>query len=124
MALPVVCTKQIRSHNRDGQGRHQIRAGKINYWPNRLEACPPVPPEKGGFKSYPEKISGVAERLKSKKFGEHIIHAQLFYNSLAPHEKFHLENALAFELDHCDEPIVYERIVDRLRVRLTSLPLP
>jgi len=26
----------------------------------------------------------------------------------------HLTNALSFELDHCDEPIVYERMVERL----------
>jgi hypothetical protein len=100
------------SHNRDGQGRHRITAGKINYWPNRFEAVPPVPPSEGGFKSYPEKVSGKAERLKSKKFAEHINQAQLFYNSLTQPE-----TALGFELDHCDEAIVYERICDRLRVR-------
>ncbi|ERF76056.1 Catalase A [Endocarpon pusillum Z07020] len=96
-------------------GRHRITAGKVNYWPNRFEAVPPVPPSEGGFNSFPEKIQGIAERLKSKKFSEHINQAQLFYNSLTPPEKYHLENALGFELDHCDEPIVYERICDRLR---------
>jgi catalase len=105
------------SHNRDGQGRHRITAGKINYWPNRFEAVPPVPPSEGGFKSYPEKVQGMVERLKSKKFAEHINQAQLFYNSLTRPEKSHLETALGFELDHCDEAIVYERICDRLRVR-------
>ena len=39
---------------------------------------------------------------------------KLFYNSLQPHEKKHLRMALSFELDHCDEPIVYERMCQRL----------
>ena len=63
---------------------------------------------------------GVTERLKSKKFSEHINQAQLFYNSLAPHEKAHLQAALGFELDHCEESIVYTRLCDRLRVRSWS----
>jgi catalase len=112
------------SHNRDGQGRHRITAGKVNYWPNRFEAVPPVPPSEGGFKSYPEKVQGMVERLRSKKFAEHINQAQFFYNSLTRPEKLHLEKALGFELDHCDEAIVYERICDRLRVRFKSKSLP
>jgi catalase len=34
--------------------------------------------------------------------------AQLYYNSLAAHEKAHLISAISFELSHCDDPIVYE----------------
>ena len=48
------------------------------------------------------------QRLRSAKFQEHFSHAQLFYNSLAKHEKAHLVSALSFELDHCDDPVVYE----------------
>jgi catalase len=122
--VSIPCSTQrnrltFNSHNRDGQGKHRITAGKVNYWPNRFESLPPVPPHKGGFESYPEKVQGIAQRLKSKKFGEHINQAQLFYNSLTPPEKMHLEQALAFELDHCDEEIVYTRLCDRLRVSLT-----
>jgi len=29
-------------------------------------------------------------------------------------EKFHIINALGFELDHCDDPVVYNRMVERL----------
>ena len=54
------------------------------------------------------------QRLKSKKFKDHISQAQLFYNSQTPPEKMHLTSALGFELDHCDDPIVYNRIVERL----------
>jgi catalase len=38
----------------------------------------------------------------------------LFYNSLSEPEKMHAMNAFAFELDHCDDPLVYNRICERL----------
>jgi catalase len=52
--------------------------------------------------------------MQSKKFREHINQAEMFWNSMSKHEKAHIMNALGFELDHCDDHIVYERIVDRL----------
>lgn len=36
---------------------------------------------------------------------------ELFSNSLSGYEKEHVIEAFSFELDHCDEPIVYERMV-------------
>ncbi|KAH0551245.1 hypothetical protein GP486_007455 [Trichoglossum hirsutum] len=104
----------MMNNNRDGAMRHRITKGTVNYWPNRFEANPPAKPSQGGFVNYPEKVDGVKQRLRSKKFQEHIGQAQLFYNSLSGHEKAHLTNALAFELDHCDDKTVYTRIVDRL----------
>ena len=40
--------------NRDGQGRHTITKGQVNYWPNRYEANPPANHTKtpGGFRKY------------------------------------------------------------------------
>lgn len=63
---------------------------------------------------YPEKIVAMKQRLHSTKFGEHFSQAQLFYNSLSDVEKTHLTAALSFELDHCDDPVVYKNIVTRL----------
>jgi catalase len=48
------------------------------------------------------------ERIRGAKFQEHFNQAQLFFNSLAPYEKKHLIDAISFELDHCDDPVVYE----------------
>lgn len=48
--LPVnrpVCP--VLNHQRDGQMRHRITAGTMNYWPNRKEIFPPVPPKQGGY---------------------------------------------------------------------------
>lgn len=48
------------------------------------------------------------ERIRGEKFQEHYDQAQLFFNSLAPYEKKHLIDAISFELDHCDDPVVYQ----------------
>lgn len=107
--------------NRDGAMRHRITKGKVNYWPNRFEANPPAPPSQGGFASYPAKQSGKKARDLPAKFREHVNQAQLYYNSLSNIEKMHTTKAFSFELDHCDDPIVYKRMSDRLAS--ISLPL-
>ncbi|KAL2002578.1 hypothetical protein VTN02DRAFT_6475 [Thermoascus thermophilus] len=109
--LPInrpVCP--VFNHNRDGQSRHRITQGTVNYWPNRFEACPPCKPEEGGFVSFPETFHGLKQRTLGAKFREHHNQAQMFYNSLSEHEKLHLAKALSFELDHCDDPTVYNRL--------------
>jgi catalase len=102
------------NQNRDGAMRHRITKGSVNYWPNRFEATPPAKVEDGAYEDIPTKIEGMKTRLRSKKFREHYNQAQLFYNSLAPHEKAHLTASLAFELDHCDDPWVYNKMSERL----------
>lgn len=53
-------------------------------------------------------MEGIKQRVRAPKFQEHFNQAQLFFNSLLPHEKAHLISAISFELDHCDDPAVYE----------------
>lgn len=53
-------------------------------------------------------MEGIKQRVRGKKFQEHYNQAQLFYNSLAAHEKAHIADAISFELSHCDDPVVYE----------------
>jgi catalase len=116
--LPInrpVCP--VMNNNRDGAMRHTIQKGTVNYWPNRFEANPPAKEGRGkgdGFVSYPAKSSGIKARMLSEKFKDYLSQAQLFWNSLTPIEKLHATNAFSFELDHCDDPIVYERLVERL----------
>lgn len=100
--------------NRDGAMKHRITKGTVNYWPNRFETNPPAKPEQGGFTSYPERQQGTKARLLSDKFAEHYNQAQVFYNSLSEIEKMHLAKAFSFELDHCDDPVVYKRIAERI----------
>jgi catalase len=113
--LPInkpVCP--VMNHNRDGQGRHTITKGQVNYWPNRFGTVAPATQSEGAYIEYPEKIAGIKARTQSKKFREHFNQAQLFYNSLSEIEKQHTAAALSFELDHCEDPVVYERMTQRL----------
>jgi catalase len=113
--LPInrpVCP--VMNFNRDGAMRHTISKGTINYWPNRKGAVAPAGEKEGAYIDYAQKIVGMKARAKSAKFKDHISQAQLFYNSLSPVEKTHLTNALCFELDHCEDPVVYGRVVQRL----------
>lgn len=103
----------VMNNNRDGQLRHTITKGTVNYWPNRFEATPPAKKEEA-YVDYAEKVAGMKQRLRSKKFREHFNQAQLFYNSMTPPEKAHMAAAFSFELDHCDDPVVYERMSQRL----------
>lgn len=113
--LPInrpVCP--VLNFNRDGQGRHTITKGKANYWPNRFDANPPTGHGGGGFMSFPTKESGMDQRKLAPKWKNYLSQAQLFWNSMTEIEKMHITNALCFELDHCDDSVVYERMVSRL----------
>ncbi|KAH6693443.1 catalase-like domain-containing protein [Plectosphaerella plurivora] len=113
--LPInkpVCP--VMNHNRDGAMRHTITKGNVNYWPNRHSAVPPASKEEGGYVEYAQKVAGIKARTKSAKFKEHHSQAQLFVNSLSEIERNHMIAAFSFELDHCDDPIVYERMTQRL----------
>ncbi|PVH89970.1 catalase-domain-containing protein [Cadophora sp. DSE1049] len=113
--LPInrpVCP--VMNNHRDGQHRQTITKGKMNYWPNRHSVIPPATAAQGAYIDYPEKIVAMKQRLLSVKFCEHYSQAQTFWNSITPIEKAHLIAALSFELDHCDDPIVYERMITRL----------
>lgn len=102
------------NHHRDGQKRHTITKGKLNYFPNRESIIPAAKPSQGAYVEYPEKVVAMKQRRHSVKFSEHFNQAQLFYNSLDQIERIHLTAALSFELDHCDDPIVYKNLVTRL----------
>jgi len=63
---------------------------------------------------FKQKVEGMKQRVRGVKFQEHYNQAQLFYNSLMPHERAHLVSALSFELSHCDDPDVYKTYTELL----------
>ncbi|KAJ7868464.1 catalase-like domain-containing protein [Mycena leptocephala] len=108
-SLPInrpVCP--VMNHNRDGQHQTRINKSHVNYWPNRLNAGPPVPATQGGYHDFAQQVAGIKQRVRTPKFQEHFNQAQLFVNSLSPPEKAHMIAAFSFELSHCDDPVVYE----------------
>ncbi|KAK4245706.1 catalase-like domain-containing protein [Corynascus novoguineensis] len=107
-------TCPVMNFNRDGALRHTITRGTVNYWPNRYEACPPAAKEEGAYVEYAQKVMGIKARMRSDKFKDHFSQAQLFWNSMSTIEKRHIINAFGFELDHCEDPVVFGRMVQRL----------
>lgn len=73
-----------------------------------------LPAKEGSFVSYPAKESGIKARMVSHKFKDYLTQAQLFYNSLSPIENLHQKSAYSFEFDHCDDPVVYNRMAKHL----------
>ena len=104
----------VMNFNRDGAMHHTITRGTVNYWPNRFNACPPATHDEGAYVEYAQKVAGIKARLRNDKFKDHFSQAQLFWNSMTPIEKRHLISAFSFELDHCDDPVVSSRMVQRL----------
>ncbi|KAI0032313.1 catalase-like domain-containing protein [Vararia minispora EC-137] len=105
--LPInrpVCP--LMNHNRDGQHQMRIRKGQVNYWPNRFSAGSPA--DRGGYVEFAQRVAGIKSRARGEKFNEHYNQAELFLNSLTKHERLHLIGGFSFELDHCDDPVVYE----------------
>ncbi|KAI5479923.1 hypothetical protein MNV49_002213 [Pseudohyphozyma bogoriensis] len=121
---------------RDGQ-RQQIIPSGPHYYPNRFE-CPvtgidatkghgqgqnyvtseeklkedsKVNPETLTFA--PHKVEGIRAKQRPRRFAEVTNHAQLFYNSLSKTEQDHMVSAAQFELGHCDDRGVQERMMAR-----------
>ena len=74
----------------------------------------PVAEAKGAFINFEQKVAGIKQRLNAPKFKEYFNQAQLFLNSLAPHEYDHLVGPFTFELSKCDDEIVTTNMIKRL----------
>ncbi|KAH8825508.1 catalase-domain-containing protein [Flagelloscypha sp. PMI_526] len=119
--LPInrpVCP--VMNNLRDGSRRHKITKSKVNYWPNRFEESPPAAEavKDNAYSAHKEILGGGKTLFKSTergvKFKEYLSQAQLFYNSLSPYEKAHVQAATGFELSQCNDPLVYERAIPRI----------
>lgn len=106
----------VHNNQRDGHMRQQIVKGKVSYEPNSIGGgCPfQAMMKEGGFTSQEERVSGKKVRERSKSFVDHYSQAKLFYNSQSTPEKFHLQNALIFELSKVTIPEIRERLVGQL----------
>ena len=95
------------NHQRDGYNRITINTSNIAYHENSMadNRPGPVPPEKGGYEHYQEKVEGRKVRARSDSFKDHFSQPRMFWNSMSDPEKDHIVSAYAFELGKCDKPI-------------------
>nr|XP_031863123.1 uncharacterized protein CI109_001602 [Kwoniella shandongensis]KAA5530195.1 hypothetical protein CI109_001602 [Kwoniella shandongensis] len=101
---------------RDGAMNHTSKANRTPYHPNRFDALPTTTPAQGGFKSYPEVVADIKERIHGPKFNEFVSQAQLFYNSMSAPEKKNMISAYQFELSKCYEIGVQQTAIDRINL--------
>ncbi|TFY83326.1 hypothetical protein EWM64_g686 [Hericium alpestre] len=72
---------------------------------------------------FPQKVEDIKARICGAKIQEHFNQVQLFVNSLNPNEKQHLIDGASFELNHCDDPVVYEqytRVLNNIDLELAK----
>ncbi|MCM3088387.1 catalase [Bhargavaea ginsengi] len=108
---PVV---PFHNNQREGYHRQTINLGKVSYHRNSLagNTPTPVPPEKGGYATYQEKVEGRKVRARSESFEDHFSQATLFWNSMTNHEKAHIIEAFSFELGKVKSESVKQQVVD------------
>lgn len=96
--------------------RHVINRGKVSYHKNLLANNTPseVPPDKGGFVTYPSTVEGLKQRKTAESFKDHYSQVRLFWNSMTPVEREHIIGAYSFELGRCLVVAVRQQMVDRL----------
>ena len=106
----------VHNNQRDGLHRQTINRGRVAYEPNSLAGgCPFQAGAAGGYMSFPEPITGEELRGKPEKFAEHYHQATLFYNSQAPDEQRHIQDAFVFELSKVTVATIRKRMVALLR---------
>lgn len=106
----------VHNQQRDGFFRTRIDADAANYEPNSVSGNWPreVPPQEGGFTTYPEKIESRKVRQRSASFAEYFAHPRLFWLSQTPAEQQHIIAAFSFELSKVMRPYIRERVTDLL----------
>jgi catalase len=106
----------VHNMNRDGLHRQTIAKGRVNYEPSSIDVPPirEVPPQQGGFASFPEAVSGPKVRHRSETFADHYSQATLFWQSQTPAEQQHIVEALQFELGKLTVQAVRLRMLSNL----------
>lgn len=107
---------RVANHQRDGHMRQTINRGRVSYEPNTLAGNKPpeVPASRGGFASYPERLSGPKVRARAQSFSDHYGQARLFWNSMTPIEKEHITKSLQFELSKVETRDIRLRMLAHL----------
>ncbi len=104
------------NNTRKGFMRYRIDVDQTNYHNNSISDNTPytVPPEEGGYSSYPKKVEGHVIRARSKSFDDFFSQPRIFWNSLTPIEKQHTIEALSFQLGCVQSESVRQQNVDML----------
>ncbi|OMF76378.1 catalase [Paenibacillus glucanolyticus] len=104
----------VHNNQRDGMHRMTINKGPVSYHKNGIagNTPKPVPPEKGGYEHYTEKVEGRKVQARSDSFKDHFSQAAMFWNSMSDVEKMHIVSAFQFELGKVQRKEIRQQVVD------------
>ncbi len=103
----------VHNFQQDGHMAMTNPKGRVNYEPNSWDAGPRESPKKG-FKSFPAKVEGTKQRVRSERFADHYSQARQFYVSQTEVEQQHIADALVFELSKVERVEIRSRLVSHL----------
>ncbi|WP_042149002.1 catalase [Paucisalibacillus sp. EB02] len=106
----------FHNNTRRGFMRQRIDVDEVNYHQNSLANNTPytVPPEEGGYESYPKKVEGHVIRARSDSFKDYFSQIRIFWNSITPIEKQHTIEAFIYQLGKVKSESVRQQNVDLL----------
>lgn len=106
----------FHNNTRRGHMRQRIDVDQVDYHQNSLANNTPytVPPEEGGFESYPKKVDGHVIRARSDSFKDYYSQVRIFWNSLTPIEKQHTIDGFSYQLGKVKSKSVRQQNVDQL----------
>ncbi|WP_100011153.1 catalase [Lentibacillus sediminis] len=106
----------FHNNQRRGYMRHRIDVDQVNYHKNSLANNTPytVPPEDGGYETYPKYEEGHVIRARSESFKDYYTQPRIFWNSMTPIEKQHTIQGFSYQLGKVESEFVRQQNVNNL----------
>jgi catalase len=102
------------NHQRDGHLQMGVPKGRVAYEPNTLDAAGPRESPERGFATLAAPVAGTKVRVRSETFADHYSQPRMFYRSVTPQERKHIEQALTFELGKVETLAIRRRVLGHL----------
>jgi catalase len=112
--LPINAPKcPFANFQQDGHMAFYNPVGRANYNPNSWHEGPREDTTQG-FRTNPEPVTGIKERIRPEQFADHYSQAYQFYISQHLIEQQHISDALIFELSKVEKEAIRVRMVSHL----------
>lgn len=102
------------NNQRDGHMQMAVPKGRVNYEPSSLDPGGPRENPARGFQTFAAPVSGAKVRVRSESFADHYSQPRMFYRSVTPQERKHIQQALTFELGKVETLAIRRRMLGHL----------
>src|SRR5690606_889070 len=104
----------VRTHQQDGFGRHDIPHGQAFYTKNTIGGGCPALADEDVFRHYTRREEGDALRIRAESFKEYYRQPRMFWRSMTATEAEHIVSAFAFELGKCKRVEIRSHALEQL----------